>query len=52
MGIGPRFAIPPALEAAKITLKDVDLIELNEAFASQVYCLRIILMCMYVNMLH
>jgi 3-oxoadipyl-CoA thiolase len=36
MGIGPALAIPRALAAAGIELGDVDLIELNEAFASQV----------------
>jgi 3-oxoadipyl-CoA thiolase len=36
MGIGPAFAIPRALEAAGLTLADIDLIEINEAFASQV----------------
>ena len=36
MGIGPAIAAPKALEKAGITLKDVDLIELNEAFAAQV----------------
>lgn len=35
MGIGPVEAIPKALEIAGLTLKDIDLIELNEAFASQ-----------------
>ena len=41
MGIGPAFAIPKALKLAGITLDDVDLVELNEAFASQaVYCVR------------
>jgi len=35
MGIGPVFAIPKALKFAGITLDQVDLIELNEAFASQ-----------------
>jgi acetyl-CoA acyltransferase len=35
MGIGPVFAIPKALKAAGISLGQVDLIELNEAFASQ-----------------
>ena len=35
MGIGPVFAIPKALKSAGITLDQVDLIELNEAFASQ-----------------
>ncbi|MFD1796763.1 acetyl-CoA C-acyltransferase [Paracoccus aurantiacus] len=36
MGIGPGFAVPKALERAGLTLKDMDLIEINEAFASQV----------------
>jgi 3-oxoadipyl-CoA thiolase len=36
MGIGPALAIPRALKAAGLTLDDIDLIELNEAFASQV----------------
>lgn len=36
MGIGPAFAIPKALERAGLTLKDMDIIEINEAFASQV----------------
>jgi acetyl-CoA acyltransferase len=35
MGIGPVKAIPKALEAANLSLEDIDLIELNEAFASQ-----------------
>ena len=35
MGIGPIYAIPKALEAAGMTLDQMDLIELNEAFASQ-----------------
>lgn len=35
MGIGPIKAIPRALEIANLTLEDIDLIELNEAFASQ-----------------
>lgn len=35
MGIGPVFAIPKALKAAGLELKDIGLIELNEAFASQ-----------------
>jgi len=35
MGIGPVFAIPKALRIASLTLKDIDLIELNEAFAAQ-----------------
>ncbi len=36
MGIGPVQAIPRALEAAGLSLDDIDLIELNEAFAAQV----------------
>jgi acetyl-CoA acyltransferase len=41
MGIGPVKAIPKALKLAGIELKDLDLIELNEAFASQaLYCIR------------
>jgi 3-oxoadipyl-CoA thiolase len=36
MGIGPMVAIPRALEAAGLELDQIDLIELNEAFASQV----------------
>jgi acetyl-CoA acyltransferase len=35
MGIGPVQAIPKALKQAGLQLKDIDLIELNEAFASQ-----------------
>lgn len=35
MGIGPVKAIPKALDRAGLKLKDIDLIELNEAFASQ-----------------
>ncbi len=35
MGIGPVEAIPRALDLAGMTLDDLDLIELNEAFASQ-----------------
>ena len=35
MGIGPVKAIPKALKAANLQLDDIDLIELNEAFASQ-----------------
>jgi len=36
MGIGPAPALRKLLEAAKLTLSDVDLLELNEAFAAQV----------------
>jgi 3-oxoadipyl-CoA thiolase len=36
MGIGPAVAVPRALAAAGLGVDDIDLIELNEAFASQV----------------
>ena len=35
MGIGPVFAIPKALKLAGLELNDIDVIELNEAFAAQ-----------------
>lgn len=35
MGIGPVAAVPKALKQANLQLNDIDLIELNEAFASQ-----------------
>jgi acetyl-CoA acetyltransferase family protein len=35
MGVGPVAAVPKALKKAGLTLKDIDLIELNEAFAVQ-----------------
>ncbi len=35
MGIGPAYAIPEVLEQAGLSVKDMDLVELNEAFASQ-----------------
>ena len=39
MGIGPVFAIPKLLDYLGLTLNDIDLVELNEAFASQcLYC--------------
>jgi len=39
MGIGPVFAVPRLLERHGLTVDDIDLWELNEAFASQVlYC--------------
>lgn len=39
MGIGPVFAIPRLLQRTGLTMDDIDLWELNEAFASQVvYC--------------
>lgn len=43
MGIGPVYAIPKALERAKLTLADMDIIEINEAFASQsLACLKLL----------
>lgn len=36
MGIGPAVAIPAAVEMAGLTLDDIDVYEINEAFASQV----------------
>jgi len=39
MGVGPAFAIPLALQKANLTIDDIDLFEVNEAFASQaIYC--------------
>ncbi|SKB58322.1 acetyl-CoA acyltransferase [Soonwooa buanensis] len=35
MGMGPVYAVPKALKQAGLQLNDIDLIELNEAFASQ-----------------
>ncbi|PCF48166.1 thiolase family protein [Staphylococcus delphini] len=35
MGIGPAYAIPEVLATTGLTLDDIDLVELNEAFASQ-----------------
>jgi acetyl-CoA acyltransferase len=35
MGVGPIFAIPKVLKMAGLTLNDIDVIELNEAFAAQ-----------------
>lgn len=40
MGMGPLYAIPKALKQAGLDLKDIDLIELNEAFASQSVALK------------
>lgn len=39
MGIGPAFAIPEVLKKTGLKLEDIDIFELNEAFASQAtYC--------------
>ena len=35
MGVGPAYAVPKALKRAGLTTKDIGLVELNEAFASQ-----------------
>ena len=41
MGIGPVFAVPKLLKRHGLKLDDIDIIELNEAFASQLlYCQR------------
>ena len=34
MGVGPRYAIPKALKNAGLTIDDIDIFEVNEAFAS------------------
>ena len=39
MGIGPVFAVPKLLKQHGLKIDDIDIVELNEAFASQaVYC--------------
>ncbi|HYL13859.1 MAG TPA: acetyl-CoA C-acyltransferase [Terriglobales bacterium] len=38
MGIGPVFAIPKALKMGGLKISDIDVIELNEAFAAQSLC--------------
>lgn len=41
MGVGPTVAIPKVLKLANMTLDQIELIELNEAFAAQsIYCIR------------
>lgn len=35
MGIGPAFAIPEALKRSGLTINEIDIFEVNEAFASQ-----------------
>jgi len=43
MGLGPVYAIPKALARAGLTLDQMDLVEINEAFASQVLgCLKLL----------
>jgi acetyl-CoA acyltransferase len=41
MGVGPSVAIPKVMKLANMTLDQMELIELNEAFAAQaIYCIR------------
>ncbi|MCD4674866.1 MAG: thiolase family protein [Desulfobacula sp.] len=41
MGVGPKYAIPKVLGQAVLTIDDIDLYEINEAYASQApYCIR------------
>ncbi len=41
MGLGPIYAVPKALKRAELTIDDMDVIELNEAFAAQaIPCIR------------
>jgi acetyl-CoA acetyltransferase family protein len=41
MGIGPVFAVPKLLSRHGLKIEDIDIVELNEAFASQaLYCMR------------
>lgn len=41
MGLGPIYAVPKALKRAGLTIDDMDVIELNEAFAAQaIPCIR------------
>ena len=41
MGVGPALAIPKVLAMAGLKMKDIDVFEINEAFAAQaIYCLR------------
>jgi len=43
MGVGPAYAIPKVLKLAGLTTKDIDVFEINEAFASQaIYSCRVI----------
>lgn len=40
MGVGPAFAIPKVLEQVKLSIDDIDVFEINEAFAAQcVFCI-------------
>jgi len=41
MGVGPAYAIPQLMKLTGVKIADIDLVELNEAFASQaLYCMR------------
>jgi len=41
MGVGPAYTVPKLLKLAQMDIRNIDLFEINEAFASQaVYCLR------------
>ncbi|MEI7589802.1 MAG: thiolase family protein [Deltaproteobacteria bacterium] len=43
MGVGPAYAIPKALKMAGLTTKDIDVFEINEAFASQaLYSIKVV----------
>jgi acetyl-CoA acetyltransferase family protein len=43
MGIGPIFAVPKLLKRHGLTMQDIDVVELNEAFASQLlHCQRVL----------
>jgi acetyl-CoA acyltransferase 1 len=43
MGIGPSVAIPKVLEQCRMTINDIDIFEVNEAFASQAtYCVELL----------
>jgi acetyl-CoA acyltransferase len=43
MGVGPAYAIPKVLKQAGLTTKDIDVFEINEAFASQaIYSCRVV----------
>jgi acetyl-CoA acyltransferase len=43
MGVGPAYAIPKVLKMAGLTTKDIDVFEINEAFASQcLYSVRVV----------
>jgi len=43
MGVGPAFAIPAVLKKTGLSLSDIDVFEINEAFASQaVYCTKVL----------